>query len=233
MKLVYEGKAKKVFEQTDHLYLLEFKDSLTAFNAQKLGSFSGKGELNRNFASFVFRKLREQGIPSHWVEDVDQTKMIVQKLSMLPCEVVVRNFIAGSLAKKFGLPEGEKLQQPLVEFYYKKDELNDPFMSEDQMLSFGFATEKQIREMKQAGLKINQVMKDLFNQIKIDLIDFKVEFGVDLKNEIVLADEISPDSCRLWDQATKQKLDKDVFRRDLGNVQTAYEEVWNRLTQQG
>jgi phosphoribosylaminoimidazole-succinocarboxamide synthase len=230
MKLLYEGKAKKIFAvENPQLVLMEFKDSLTAFNAQKKGSFVGKGALNRDIASLIFKVLKEKGIPSHYVEDVDDHSMLTQKVDIIPLEVVVRNILAGSTAKKMGKEEGEKLHRPLVEFYFKKDELNDPFMSDDQILIFGLAREEELKAIKSKAYKINDVLIELFNLIGITLVDFKIEFGKTTNGEILLADEITPDCCRLWDVKTGEKMDKDRFRRDLGGVETYYAEVLKRL----
>jgi phosphoribosylaminoimidazole-succinocarboxamide synthase len=230
MKLLYEGKAKKIFAtENPQVVLMEFKDSLTAFNAQKKGSFQGKGALNRDIASLIFKVLKDKGIPSHYIEDVDDHSMITQKVDIIPLEVVVRNLLAGSTAKKMGKEEGEKLHRPLVEFYFKKDELNDPFLSDDQILIFGIAREEELKALKSKALRINDVLTELFNLIGITLVDFKVEFGKTPNGEILLADEITPDCCRLWDIKTGEKMDKDRFRRDLGGIETYYVEVLKRL----
>lgn len=228
--MIYEGKAKKVFA-TDNadILILEFKDSLTAFNAQKKGSFGGKGRLNREIASLIFKELKRQGIESHFIEDIDDVRMQVKKVRIIPLEVVIRNTLAGSTAKKLGLEEGKALPRPLVEFYYKDDALNDPFVSDDQAIIFGFAKESELQDLKFKALKINDILISLFHSIGIKLIDFKLEFGVTSRGEIVLADEITPDCCRLWDEVTHEKLDKDRFRRDLGKVEESYTEVLNRL----
>jgi phosphoribosylaminoimidazole-succinocarboxamide synthase len=230
MKLLYEGKAKKIFAtENPQVVLMEFKDSLTAFNAQKKGSFVGKGAINRDIASLIFKVLKEKGIPSHYIEDVDDHSMITQKVEIIPLEVVVRNMLAGSTAKKMGKEEGEKLHRPLVEFYYKKDELNDPFLSDDQILIFGIARDEELKALKSKALRINDVLVELFNLIGINLVDFKAEFGRTPNGEVLLADEITPDCCRLWDIKTGEKMDKDRFRRDLGGIETYYAEVLKRL----
>lgn len=231
--LLYEGKAKKVFAVpgSPDLVWLEYKDSLTAFNAQKKGSFAGKGKLNRNIASSIFKFLKNKDIESHWIEDVGETEMVCRKLEMIPLEVVVRNRIAGSLAKKFGLEEGRELERPLLELYYKNDTLNDPFLSDEQALTLRFVdSQSTLDECKAQALKINVALREMFAAADIDVIDFKIEFGrVGDSGQILLADEISPDSCRLWDRKTGEKLDKDRFRRDLGKVEESYQEVWERL----
>ncbi|MBK7842853.1 MAG: phosphoribosylaminoimidazolesuccinocarboxamide synthase [Bdellovibrionales bacterium] len=232
-EFLYEGKAKRIFQVKgeNNLLWLEFKDSLTAFNAQKKGSFEEKGVVNKRIALLTFRYLKSRGIPSHVVADLSEREMVCEKLSIIPLEVVVRNWLAGSTAKKFGLDEGTALEQPLVEFYYKKDELNDPFVSDDQALMLK-TVEKQetLNELKIKALEVNRALSDFFKAIGIRLIDFKIEFGFDKNGKILLGDEITPDSCRLWDLATLEKLDKDRFRRDLGKVAESYLEVLNRIT---
>lgn len=229
-ELLYEGKAKKVYS-TDRpeVLLLEFKDSLTAFNAQKKGSFEGKGPLNKEIASLIFDRLKKEGIPSHFISNPSPTEMEVVKVKIIPLEVVVRNILAGSTAKKMGRAEGEKLKRPLVEFYYKDDALGDPFLSDDQAILFEIATAPELEELKAKALKINQVLISLFEKAGITLVDFKLEFGRDAKGQILLADEITPDCCRLWDLKTGEKMDKDRFRRDLGNVKESYHQVLDRL----
>ncbi|GIL18400.1 MAG: phosphoribosylaminoimidazole-succinocarboxamide synthase [Oligoflexia bacterium] len=228
--LLYEGKAKKIYETDQpHVVLVEYKNSLTAFNALKKGEFEGKGQINRDVTSLIFRELTKSGIPTHWIQDVGLTEMLVHQVSIIPIEVVVRNILAGSTAKKFGINEGKVLHKPLVEFYYKNDNLQDPFMSDDQALMMGIVIEKDIAEMKDLALKINEQLKMIFEKIGIRLVDFKIEFGKKLNGQIVLADEITPDCCRLWDVKTNEKLDKDRFRRDLGYVKESYEEVLQRL----
>lgn len=230
--LLYEGKAKRVYsvENESQFVWLEFKNSLTAFNALKKGEFEGKGALNRNIASILFRELRKKEILSHWVTDVGDSDMIVQKLEMVPLEIVVRNKVAGSLAKKFGIEEGSPLKAPLVELYFKNDALADPFTSDQQALVLGFIeSQAALDVLKEQALRINSVLQNVFKRVDIELIDFKIEFGRAKNGTFILADEISPDSCRLWDTKTQEKLDKDRFRRDLGKVQESYQEVWKRL----
>lgn len=230
-ELFYEGKAKNLYEVVDHPELVwqEFRNSLTAFNAQKKGEFKGKGSINRDITSIIFRYLG-RNLKTHWIQDIGETEMITQRLKMLKLEVVIRNVLAGSTAKKLGLAEGTLLTQPLVEFYYKDDALADPFVSDDQALLLKTVkNQKELDELKRLGLLVNQHLIEIFSQIGIQLIDFKIEFGQNDQGEIYLADEISPDSCRLWDQKTKEKLDKDRFRRDLGNVQESYELVRNKI----
>lgn len=234
-ELLYEGKAKKIFsvQGDDQVIWQEFKDSFTAFNGEKKATMAGKGVINRKIASLIFRKLADQGIPSHWVKDQGEDSMVTKKLSMIDLEVVVRNILAGSTAKKFNILEGTALGEPLVEFYYKKDELGDPFISDDQALMLKVVrAPEDLLTLKKLALQVNQVLKKLFHQAQIDLVDFKLEFGYDREGNILLGDEISPDSCRLWDQQTKEKMDKDRFRRDLGQVLEKYQEVLDRLTNQ-
>jgi phosphoribosylaminoimidazole-succinocarboxamide synthase len=231
--MLYEGKAKKIFALPgrEDCVLVEYKDSLTAFNAQKKGEFQGKGELNRDLTTEIFKVLGERGIRHHWVEDVGPRSMVCVKVSIVPLEVVVRNRLAGSTAKKFALEEGSPLKAPLVEFFYKSDALNDPFISDDQAIMIGAVSKvEELNELRREALKINQVLLELFAEIGIELIDFKVEFGRDQRGQLMLADEITPDCCRLWDLKTGEKLDKDRFRRDLGKVEESYREVWRRLS---
>lgn len=232
-QLLYEGKAKKIFsvEDSSDLIWQEFKDSFTAFNGEKKATMAGKGEINRAIASLIFNKLQQAGVPSHWIADVDKTHMVTKKLTMIDLEVVVRNILAGSTAKKLGIAEGTPLDQPIVEFYYKKDELNDPFISDDQAKFLKVVRQDQdLEKLKTQALKVNDVIRPLFDQADIHLIDFKLEFGYDDQGELLLADEISPDSCRLWDKETNEKMDKDRFRRDLGDVLENYQKVLDRLT---
>jgi phosphoribosylaminoimidazole-succinocarboxamide synthase len=229
-QLLYEGKAKRIYSSgKPHELRVEFKNSLTAFNALKKGSFDNKGEVNRNIASLLFKELKKAGVDSHWIADQGPVDMIVHEVKIIPLEVVVRNILAGSTAKKLGLAEGKTLAQPLVEFYFKNDELADPFVSDDQILMLGVASESEIKELKSNALKVNAILQKVFAAIQIDLVDFKIEFGKSVQGRILLADEITPDCCRLWDQKTQEKLDKDRFRRDLGNVKESYEEVLSRL----
>ena len=232
--MIYEGKAKRLFEveSSPQWILQEFKDSLTAFNALKKGSFDNKGKINRDITSLVFRFLESKGISSHRIADVGTNEMVTEKLTMLKVEVVVRNVLAGSTAKKFGFEEGSPLESPLVEFYYKDDALADPFISDEQALMLKVVkTQSELNELKALALKVNQGLIEFFAAVNLTLIDFKIEFGRKGNGETVLADEITPDSCRLWDKTTGERMDKDRFRRDLGQVKESYEEVVNRLTQ--
>jgi phosphoribosylaminoimidazole-succinocarboxamide synthase len=231
--LLYEGKAKKIYHVVDQPDLVwqEFKDSFTAFNGEKKATMAGKGRLNCQIASFIFRKLRDHQIPSHFVDTPSATEMVTTRLEMIDLEVVVRNVLAGSTAKKLGFKEGTPLDKPLVEFYYKKDELGDPFISEDQALMLKTVRAAgDITVLKNRALAVNSVLLEMFNEAEIQLVDFKLEFGYAPDGEITLGDEISPDSCRLWDRKTQEKMDKDRFRRDLGQVLEKYQEVLERLT---
>jgi phosphoribosylaminoimidazole-succinocarboxamide synthase len=234
MKLLYEGKAKKIWDDGVLFHgqptvIMEFKDSLTAFNAQKRGQFEAKGKLNLKISQALFDHLKSQGISHHVVEVLDDSRIRVQKLEMLPVEVVVRNRVAGSLAKRLGLREGELLRKPLVEFYLKNDELQDPLLSEGQIEALEILTPKDLAAAQDLARRINQELLGFFKKIEIDLIDFKIELGKNSRGELLLADEVTPDSCRLWDQKTQEKLDKDVFRRDLGDVEEAYRKVAQRM----
>jgi len=229
-QLIYEGKAKKIYSTTDErVVVMEFKNSLTAFNALKKGEFDGKGQVNCEISTLFFQALKQHNISSHWIETVDGNKMRVFKTQIIPLEVVVRNRIAGSLAKKFKWTEGQVLEKPLVEYYYKNDELQDPFVSREQAIAFKWATEDELQQIEKLTLRINDVLIKILQQAQISLVDFKIEFGKLPSGEIVLSDEISPDSMRLWDVNTQEKLDKDRFRLDLGDVKTGYTEILNRL----
>ncbi len=230
MKLIYEGKAKKIFQgEKSNELVMQFKDSLTAFNAQKKGSFEGKGALNLKFSLKIFEILSAHQVRHHFIQKMSDTEVVVRKLTMLPVEVVVRNFIAGSLATRLGRTEGEPLKRPLVEFYFKNDSLNDPMLTENQILVLEILNELQLKKCTELALKINEVLSPLFEKVGVQLIDFKIEVGQDNEGLFYLADEISPDSCRFWDAKTKQKLDKDVFRRDLGSVESAYLEIARKI----
>lgn len=233
--LLYEGKAKKVFEVQGkpNLVWLEFKNSLTAFNAQKKGEFENKGQINLKITRIIFEYLKSRGVRTHLVEMVSDHEMVCEKVKVVPLEVVVRNYIAGSLAKKFNKTEGEKLNYPLVEFYFKNDELQDPFVSDEQALVMGIVEEQPIlSKLKHKAHRINDNLIEFFQACNLQLVDFKVEFGFNADKELILADEITPDSCRLWDVKTLEKLDKDRFRRDLGQVKESYMEVLNRIEKQ-
>ncbi|MGJ7919322.1 phosphoribosylaminoimidazolesuccinocarboxamide synthase [Neobacillus sp. LXY-4] len=229
-ELLYEGKAKKIYATEDeNVVLVEYKDSATAFNGEKKANISGKGRLNNAITSLLFLKLHEQGIETHFIKQVSETEQLVKKVSIVPLEVVTRNVAAGSLSKRLGMEEGQALSKPLVEFYYKDDNLGDPLVTVDHILELNIATVEELETLKEKALQINAVLSSFFAELGIRLIDFKLEFGKDASGKIVLADEISPDTCRLWDAKTNEKLDKDVFRRDLGNLTDAYENILARL----
>ncbi len=231
-ELLYEGKAKKLYKTDDeNLLIAEFKDDLTAFNAQKKGSESGKGAINAKISANLFKLLEEKaGIKTHLVETLDDTHQLIKKVDIIPIEVVVRNTATGSLTKRLGIEDGKVLPFTLVEFYYKEDDLNDPIICKDHALMMGLVdSEDKLERLVELGKQINSVLKDFFEQRRLNLVDFKVEFGIDKDGEIILSDEISPDSCRFWDMDTNEKLDKDRFRQGLGNVKMAYEEVLKRI----
>lgn len=231
-EMLYEGKAKKIHAVVgrDDVIWVEYKDSLTAFNAQKKGNFAGKGSINCQITSLLYKKLEDAGIATHIVESINDHEMICKKARIIPLEVVTRNRLAGSTAKKLGKEEGTAIPAPLVEFYFKDDALGDPFVSDDQALMIQAAASRaELDELRRSALKINQVLQRLFMSAGMELIDFKLEFGRDQKGQLLLADEISPDTCRLWDTKTGEKLDKDRFRRDLGKVEESYHEVLKRL----
>ncbi|HAA7128001.1 TPA_asm: phosphoribosylaminoimidazolesuccinocarboxamide synthase [Listeria monocytogenes] len=230
-ELVYEGKAKRLFKTEEAGVLrVAYKDDATALNGVRKESFAGKGELNNQITSLIFSHLAEAGIESHFIRAISETEQLVKEVSIIPLEVVVRNVMAGSLAKRLG-KEGEPIPNAIVEFYYKDDALDDPFINDDHVLYLEIATTNEMDAIRQAARSINKVLQELFNQMNITLIDFKLEFGRDAAGNILLADEISPDTCRLWDKETNQKLDKDVFRRNIGNLTDVYTEVLNRLKQ--
>ncbi len=226
---LYEGKAKKVYLTTDpDIVLVSYKDDATAFNGLKKGQIAGKGIVNNKCSNQMFKYLETKGIPTHLVKEVSDTETLVKKVEIVPLEVIVRNIAAGSLSKRLGIPEGTKMPMPILEFSYKNDELGDPMINDYHALAMELCTVEEIAIIKEMALKINDIMGAYFKEINIDLIDFKLEFGR-YKGQIILADEISPDTCRFWDTRTQEKLDKDRFRRDLGGVEDAYQEVMKRL----
>ena len=230
-KMLYEGKAKRMFETGDpEILLIEYKNSLTAFNAQKKAEMEGKGRYNTLISAWLFGYLSEKGIPSHFLKLVDDNHQLVRKVQILPIEVVVRNITTGTLCKRLGVAEGMKLPRPLVEFYLKDDALGDPLITDDHALLFNWASPEEIKSMKEKSLAVNEVLGDLFRGKGIILVDFKLEFGRDSEGNVLLADEISPDTCRFWDATTGERLDKDRFRKDLGDVLGAYREIWKRLS---
>lgn len=230
-ELIYEGKGKKLYKTDDeNLLVAEFKDDLTAFNAQKKGSEAGKGALNNKISTQIFKLLMENGIKTHLVDTISDTEQVVKKCTIIPLEVVVRNIATGSLTKRLGIPDGEVLPFTLVEFYYKNDELNDPLVNDEHCIAMNLVkSEKDLQILRHLGREINVILFKFFEGKGLKLVDFKVEFGVDKDGEIILADEISPDSCRFWDAKTNEKLDKDRFRQGLGEVKVAYEEVLRRI----
>ncbi len=228
-KPLYEGKAKRLFATEDELILkVEYKNDLTAFNGEKKVSHLGKGKLNNAISALIFEQLTEEGIPNHFVKKISETEQLVKRSKLIPIEVVIRNVAAGSLVKRLGLTEGETLKTSIVEYYYKDDALKDPLISEDHIFLLDLISEQGLKQIRELALKVNEKLTELFLQCGLRLIDFKLEFGL-LDGEIILIDEISPDTCRLWDEESDEKLDKDVFRHDLGNVVEAYEEVYHRL----
>ena len=229
--LLYEGKAKRLYiTEDDNLLISEFKDDLTAGNAAKKGSQEGKGALNCKISAELFSLLEMHGIKTHLVKTLDDSNQLVKKVNIIPIEVVVRNIATGSLTKRLGIKEATVLPFPLVEFYYKEDTLNDPILNDEHCIMMDLVkSESDLEELKRLGREINSILKKFFSDRRLSLVDFKVEFGVDSEGNILLSDEISPDSCRFWDMDTNEKLDKDVFRQDLGNVKVAYQEVLNRI----
>ena len=226
---LYEGKAKKVFATNDpDMVIVDYKDDATAFNGEKKGTISGKGVINNKMTNYMFKMLEKEGIPTHLVEEISDRETIVKKVSIVPLEVIVRNVAAGSFSKRMGVEEGKALLTPILEFSYKNDDLGDPFINDYYALALGLATKEEIAKITDYALRINQFMVNFFKKLNIDLIDFKIEFGR-FHDDIILADEISPDTCRFWDSTTHEKLDKDRFRRDMGGVEEAYQEIMKRL----
>ena len=227
---LYEGKAKKVFATDDpNLYIVDYKDDATAFNGQKKGQIAGKGVINNVMSNHMFQLLEQQGVPTHFVEQLSDRETLVKKVSIVPLEVIIRNISAGSFAKRYGVREGIVFKAPTIEFSYKNDDLGDPLINDYHALALELATQEEIDEIKAMAFKVNEVMKEYFDHLNVTLVDFKLEFGKTPDGKIILADEISPDTCRLWDKTTGEKLDKDRFRRDLGGVEEAYQEIMRRL----
>ncbi len=230
---LYEGKAKKVYATNDpDLVIVDYKDDATAFNGEKKGTIAGKGSINNRMTNFMFKLLEKEGVPTHLVEEINDRETIVKKVEIVPLEVIIRNVAAGSFSKKLGIKEGTPLKTPTLEFSYKNDELGDPFINKYYALGLDLATEEEIETITKYAFKVNDFMLKFFKELNIDLIDFKIEFGR-FHNEIILADEISPDTCRFWDSTTHEKLDKDRFRRDMGGVEDAYQEIMRRLEARG
>lgn len=231
LEQLYEGKAKKVFKTDDeNLYIVDYKDDATAFNGEKKGTIAGKGVINNIMSNHMFQLLEKQGVPTHFVEQLSERETVVKKVSIVPLEVIIRNISAGSFAKRYGVNEGIVFDQPTIEFSYKNDDLGDPLINDYHAMALKLATAEEIETIKKMSFKVNEVMKAYFDTLNVTLVDFKLEFGKTDDGTIILADEISPDTCRLWDKDTGEKLDKDRFRRDLGNVEEAYQEILRRLT---
>lgn len=229
-EMLYEGKAKKVYA-TDNkeVLLVDYKDDATAFNGLKKGTITGKGVINNKVTNFMMQLLEKEGVPTHFIEEISDRETLVKKVSIVPLEVIIRNISAGSFAKRYGVEEGIVFKEPTIEFSYKNDELGDPLINSYHAFALGIATKEDIATITAMAFKINEVMKAFFKNVGVDLVDFKLEFGKTCDGTIVLADEISPDTCRFWDSKTHEKLDKDRFRRDLGNVEDAYQEMMKRI----
>ena len=229
LEQLYEGKAKKVFATEDpDVVIVDYKDDATAFNGEKKGTIVGKGVINNRMTNYIFQVLEKEGVPTHYVEELSDRETAVKKMEIVPLEVIVRNVAAGSFSKKLGIEEGTKLLAPTLEFSYKDDALGDPMINDYYAIAIGAATREEIEKITEYAFKVNEFMKAFFLEAGIELIDFKLEFGR-FHGEIILADEVSPDTCRLWDSKTHEKLDKDRFRRDMGNVEDAYQEVFKRI----
>ncbi len=227
--MLYEGKAKKVFRtDEENLYIVQYKDDATAFNGLKKGTIVGKGIVNNRMSNHMFRLLEKDGVPTHYVEELSERETLVKKVEIVPIEVIVRNIAAGSLSKRLGLPEGTKLHTTVLEYCYKDDELGDPMINDYHIAAMELATKEEMQTIADMALHVNRFMTEYLKDLNIELIDFKLEFGRTPEG-IVLADEISPDTCRFWDSTTGEKLDKDRFRRDMGGVEDAYQEVMRRL----
>lgn len=227
---MYEGKAKKVFATSDpELCIVSYKDDATAFNGLKKGTILGKGAINNRVTNHLMRLLEKNGVPTHYVEELNDRETVVKRVSIVPLEVIVRNIAAGSLAKRLGLEEGVKMKKTVLEYCYKDDDLGDPMVNEYHILAMEYCTKEELDLIASYSLKINEVLSEYLKEVNIELIDFKLEFGKTSDGTIVLADEISPDTCRFWDATTHEKLDKDRFRRDLGGVEDAYQEILKRL----
>ena len=228
---LYEGKAKKVFATDDpEVVIVSYKDDATAFNGLKKGSIAGKGVINNRMSNMLMQMLEKKGVPTHFIKELSERDTAVKKVKIVALEVIVRNVSAGSFAKRYGVEEGIQFKEPTVEFSYKNDDLGDPLLNDDHAVALGIATREEIKLIREMALKVDEALMEYFSGIGIRLVDFKLEFGKTSDGQIILADEISPDTCRLWDAATGEKLDKDRFRRDLGGVEDAYREVMRRLT---
>lgn len=226
---LYEGKAKKVFATSDpDLLIVDYKDDATAFNGLKKGTIVGKGVINNRMSNYLMQKLEKEGVETHFVEELSDRRTLVKRVEIVPIEVIMRNVVAGSLSKRTGLAEGAKPSMPVLEYYYKSDELGDPMINADHAIAFGWATEDELKTISATARKVNDYLVKFFAGVGVDLIDFKIEFGR-YHGRVILADEISPDTCRFWDSKTKEKLDKDRFRRDMGGVEDAYGEMMRRI----
>ena len=227
---LYEGKAKKVYNTTDeNCYIVSYKDDATAFNGLKKGTIEGKGSINNRVSNYLMSLLENEGIPTHVVEQLNDRETVVKKVKIVPLEVIVRNIAAGSLSKRLGLPEGTKLASPVLEFCYKDDALGDPMVNEYHIYAMNIATPEELKVIADYSFRVNDFLIKFLSKCNIDLVDFKIEFGRTPDGKIILADEISPDTCRFWDSTTHEKLDKDRFRRDMGGVEDAYHEILKRL----
>ncbi|MBR7100150.1 MAG: phosphoribosylaminoimidazolesuccinocarboxamide synthase [Clostridia bacterium] len=227
---LYEGKAKKVFATTDpDLVIVSYKDDATAFNGEKKGTIVGKGVVNNRMSNYLMEKLEQKGIPTHYVQELSDRETLVKRVTIVPLEVIVRNIAAGSLSKRLGLPEGTPMSRTVLEYCYKDDALGDPMVNAYHIMAMQYCTQDELNTIATMALKVNQFLKNYFKKINVDLVDFKLEFGKTSDGTIVLADEISPDTCRFWDATTHEKLDKDRFRRDMGGVEDAYKEMMKRV----
>jgi phosphoribosylaminoimidazole-succinocarboxamide synthase len=230
LEQIYEGKAKKVFNTEDpDLVIVSYKDDATAFNGLKKGSIQGKGAINNRVTNYLMQVLAKEGVPTHFVEELNDRETVVKRVSIVPLEVIIRNISAGSFAKRYGVEEGIVFEEPTIEFSYKNDDLGDPLINTYHAIALKLATKEEIETIKAMAFKINEVLKAFFKAVNVDLVDFKLEFGKTSDGTLVLADEISPDTCRFWDSTTHEKLDKDRFRRDLGGVEDAYAEMMKRI----
>ena len=230
MEQLYEGKAKKVFKTDDEiLYIVDYKDDATAFNGLKKGQIAGKGVVNNKMSNFLMQIMEKNGIPTHFVEEISDRETVVKRVEIVPLEVIIRNIAAGSFSKRFGVEEGKKLNCTTLEYCLKNDDLGDPMINDYQIIAIGAATKEDLDTIADLTFKVNDVLKAYFESINIELVDFKIEFGKTPDGQIILADEISPDTCRFWDSKTHEKLDKDRFRRDMGGVEEAYHEMIKRV----
>lgn len=230
LEQIYEGKAKKVYKTDDpERYIVDYKDDATAFNGLKKGTIAGKGIINNQMSNRLMQMIEQKGVPTHFVKELSERETLVKKVSIVPLEVIVRNIAAGSFSKRYGVDEGMVFEEPVIEFSYKNDALGDPLLNTDHALALKVATRAEIDTIKSYALKVNSILKAFWAECGVTLVDFKLEFGKTTDGSIILADEISPDTCRLWDSATGEKLDKDRFRRDLGGVEEAYAEIMKRL----